>query len=108
MQFVRMIWELATDWFRRDRVRVSPASGRLLALRAGDRFIFQDDEFVVDSRSVEEDNFGREIIYRLDGSCGASVLRIFQDVDLVVNAEIEYADSNTTVFESEVVLVGAS
>ena len=107
-QFVRMIWEFVIDWYRRDRVRVSQATGRLLVLQVGDRFIFQNDEFLVDWRDVHEYDSGREIIYQLDGLCGASWLRVFQGPDLVVKAEMEHEGSNTTVFENEIVLIGSS
>ena len=107
MTIAVLIRDLISDWYRRDRVRVSPATGRLLSLQTGDRFIFQNDEFVVRSRHLDVSDSCRELIYQLEGSCGASQLQVLQGPDLVAKAELDLDGKIVTVFEEEVAVVSA-
>lgn len=107
MKIAGLIWDLISNWYRCDRVRVSPATGRLLSLQTGDRFVFQNAEFIVQSRRVDVSDSGRELVYQLDGSCGASQLQVLQGPDLVAQAELDMDGKTVTVFEEEVVVVSA-
>lgn len=107
MKIAGLIRNLISDWYRRDRVRVSPATGRLLSLQTGNRFVFQNDEFVVKSRHVDVSDAGRELFYRLEGSCGVTQLQVLQGPDLVVQAKLDVDGKTVAVFEEEVAMVSA-
>lgn len=56
--------QLVAAWFSRDRVRVSPTTGRLLGLAPGDRLLLLCDLYQIAERIV----IGGRVVYRLQGA----------------------------------------
>ncbi|KAA1261377.1 hypothetical protein LF1_39240 [Rubripirellula obstinata] len=71
-KIVATIRDLIAAWYYTDRIRVSPTTGRLLALQVGDRFVIRGESYEVLRREVDDTTNGTVLTYQLDGSQGGS------------------------------------
>ena len=103
-RWLSAVRELIAVWYRRDRVRVSPATGRLLGLQVGDQFVFQTDAYVVQAR-LPGCQDSHDLLYQLQGSSGPATLRVVRHADgWAVDAVLITPDAEIEIFDDDVVL----
>ena len=91
------------SWFRVDRIRVSPTTGRLVGLDVGDCFVFRNMLFGVTRKSVTLDG---KIAYQLDLQ-GSQLFVIRDPLGWFSSAQLLHDGQLLRVFEDDIVLVKA-
>ena len=103
------VLQLLQSWHAVDRVRVSPAAGRLLSLRADDRVLIRDDVFTVVSRQTIASQNEIRLTYQLESDEGAADLEVKSDSSCTRQpAELSTKNGTTTIYEDEIVELGRS
>ena len=110
MNVISDLCELIASWMRSDQIRVSPTTGRLLGLQAGDRFVLRGDAYVVQSREVDDLDSTKQLVYELSSSRGRCRLAV--DVSQVLATASGQIVSETgdsmTVFDDDVAMLAAA
>lgn len=100
----KSLGKFLADWWDRDRIRVSPTSGRFLCLRKDDSILLRDRLFEV--QGFSESTEDRFVVYILRGESGPAFLKVKRD-DRGQASEgwLEQAGFNEAVFDDDVVVL---
>jgi len=103
------VLQLLHSWYTVDRVRVSPAAGRLLSLRADDRVLIRDNVFTVVSRQTVASRGGMRLTHQLESDDGVADLEVISNLSCTRHsAELRTKNGTTTIYEEEIVKLGRS
>jgi hypothetical protein len=89
---------LIAAWYRSDRIRVSPTTGRLLRIQVGDRLVIRGELYRVAQRDIQETQNSKVLTFELAGSLEPGRLKVRQDRHGVDHRENQHGE--LTIYES--------
>ena len=105
-----MVWGIQSvigflvDWWQRDRIRISPTTGRLLSLRKGHRILLLERLF--DVQAVQTLGPDDLIVYTLNSDGESATLKIKRDDDgRALEAWLDWFGHCEPVFDDDVVVL---
>lgn len=105
---IRELLQAAVDWYRRDRIRISPTEGRLVRLVVGDRILLRGEVYDIIDRQCDHGTERATIEYRLVPMSNANEQAVLR-ASLVgpelrcISARFVASNANFDVFEDDIV-----
>ncbi len=93
-RFSIAVWQLLTAWWGADRIRISPAAGRLLSLCVGDMVQICDSIYHIVARRISQGTRHRSIVYSLappglsGAACNDNTHRLCVDLTLTISQSL--------------------
>ena len=74
MKWIESLCDLLEVWYGRDRIRISPTSGRLLNLNPGNQVLLFEELYQISSKDVSEEDAGIQVCYELSSGSSTKLL----------------------------------
>ena len=106
-KLIASIFDIMASWYRNDRIRVSPTSGRLLQLQEGDSILLLNNFYRVNQRRLFHGGVATEIVYHLENDDVQAELQVKnQFVGCCgITARLLTKSSSVEVFEDDVAML---
>ena len=102
--FLKTVKELARSWYAVDRIRIPPATGRLLQLNVGNSILIRNELYTVQERKISDDDGRGQVAFRLGYSEGEAILTVWFNEDNGGEGRLTINGESSIVFDCDVVV----
>lgn len=106
---MNLLRQLLKSWYKVDRIRIAPSSGRLLSLRTDDYVLVQQRLYRVARRDLQREADGDRLLYLLSDGSQTWSLNVFRPADgSRVLADLRGEAEEIPVFDDDITTVDSA